>query len=217
MVTREHGAYDSRHKNLPLGEYLAFLSVKFSVNPDEFFQALTSLKEPKKIRCGSLLIEFRGMIGNERIFLMTRESAVVGQFRVPESFLLGEFNPIKSFMDCDRIRRFLAKKAVAVQSGFIGGLSVGMKHVTLSAKVLEVQKPASVFTRYGETVSVTNAMIGDETGTIKLCLWDTQIQIISKGDTIHIKNARAFAFKGEKQLRLERNGTISVEEKTITA
>ena len=202
---------------MPLGEYLAFLSVKYSVNPDKFFQALISLKEPKKITCGSLSIEFRGRIGNERIFLMTRESAVVGQFRVPESFLSEEFNPIRTYMDCDRIRRYTAKKAYAVQSGFIGGLSVGMNHITLSAKVLEIQKPASVFTRYGESAVVANALIGDKTGTIKLCLWDAQIRVVSKGDTVHIKNARAFAFKGEKQLRLGRNGTISVEqEKAIT-
>jgi replication factor A1 len=202
---------------LPLGEYLAFLSVKYSVDPDKFFQALISLKENKKITCGSLLIEFRGKIGNERIFLMTRESTVVGQFRVPESFLSEEFNPIKTFLDCDRIRRYNAKKSYAVQSGYIGGLSVGMTHISLSAKVLEIQKPASVFTRYGESAVVANALIGDKTGTIKLCLWDAQIRTVSKGDFVHIKNARAFAFKGEKQLRLGRNGTISVEqEKAIT-
>jgi replication factor A1 len=175
------------------------------------------LKENKKITCGSLLIEFRGKIGNERIFLMTRESTVVGQFRVPESFLSEEFNPIKTFLDCDRIRRYNAKKSYAVQSGYIGGLSVGMTHISLSAKVLEIQKPASVFTRYGESAVVANALIGDKTGTIKLCLWDAQIRTVSKGDFVHIKNARAFAFKGEKQLRLGRNGTISVEqEKAIT-
>jgi replication factor A1 len=198
-----------------LGEYLAFLTVKYSVNPDKFFQALISLKEPKKITCGSLSIEFRGKIGNERIFLMTRESSVVGQFRVPESFLSEDYNPIKPFMDCDRIRRYTAKKAYAVQSGFIGGLSVGMNHITLIAKVLEIQKPASVFTRYGESAVVANALIGDKTGTIKLCLWDAQIRVISKGDTVHIKNARAFAFRGEKQLRLGRNGTISVEQEAL--
>src|SRR4030067_2384 len=140
----------SRHKNLPLGESLAFLSVKYSVNPDKFYRALTSLKETKKVACGALTIEFRGKIRNERIFLMTRESAVVGQFRVPESFLMEESNPISAYMDCDRIRRFTAKKENAVRSGFIGGLSVGMNHITLSAKGLEIKKPASVFPPYRE-------------------------------------------------------------------
>jgi replication factor A1 len=207
-----------RHKSLPLGEYLAFLSVKYSVDPGKFFQALVSLKEGEKVACGSLSIEFRGKIRTEKIFLMMCDAAVVGQFRVSESFLSEEGNPISRFMDCDRVRRYLAKKAYAIQSGFIGGLSVGMSHITLCAKVLEIQKPASVFTRCGESAVVANALIGDKTGTIKLCLWDAQTRVVSKGDTVLIRNARAFAFRGEKQLRLGRNGTISVEqEKAITA
>jgi replication factor A1 len=201
-----------------LGEYLAFLSAKFSVDPDKFFQALVSLKEREKAACESLSIEFRGRIRKERIFLMTGDSGMVGQFRIPESFLSENTNPIREYMDCDRVRRYLAKKSYVLQSGFIGGLCVGMSHITLHAKVLEIQKPASVLTRFGESAIVANALIGDKTGTIKLCLWEDQTNGVSKGDTVIIKNARAFAFRGEKQLRLGRNGTISVEqEKAITA
>ncbi len=195
-----------------MGEYLAFLSAKFSVDPDKFFQALVSLKEGEKAVCESLLIEFRGRIRKERIFLMTGGSVMVGQFRVPESFLSENTNLIRESMDCDRVRRYLAKKAYVLQSGFIGGLCVGMSHITLHAKVLEIQKPASVLTRCGESVVVANALIGDQTGTIKLALWDDQTSAVSKGDTVFIKNARAFAFRGEKQLRLGRNGTICVEQ-----
>ncbi len=199
---------------MPLGEYLAFLSAKFSVDPDKFFQALVSLKESEKTACESLSIEFRGKIRKERIFLMTGNSGMVGQFRVPESFLSENANPIRESMDCDRVRRFLAKKAYVVQSGSIGGLCVGMSHITLHAKILEIQKPASVLTRCGETAVVANALIGDPTGTIKLCLWEDQTTAVCKGDKVFIKNAQAFAFRGEKQLRLGRNGTISVEQET---
>lgn len=196
---------------MPLGEYLAFLSAKFSVDPDKFFHALVSLKESEKAACESLSIEFRGRIKNERIFLMTGNSGMVGQFRIPESFLSENTNPIRESMDCDRVRRYLAKKAYVLQSGYIGGLCVGMSHITLHAKILEIQKPASVLTRGGESAVVANALIGDKTGTIKLSLWDNQTSAVSKGDTVFIKNAQAFAFRGEKQLRLGRNGTISVE------
>jgi replication factor A1 len=200
-----------------LGEYLAFLSAKFSIDPEKFFRALVSLKEGDEVSCGNLSIEFRGRIRKDRIFLMTNTTGVVGQFRVPESFLAETDNPIRRFMDCDRVRRYQAKKAYVAQSSFIGGLIAGMSNITLSAKVLEIQKPASVFTRYGQSAVVANALIGDTTGTIKLCLWDPQAHVISEGDTVRIKNARAFVFRGEKQLRLGRTGTISVEqEKAIT-
>jgi replication factor A1 len=201
-----------------LGEYLAFLSAKFSVDPDKFFQALVSLKESEKVACESLSILFRGRIREERIFLMTVDSGMVGQFRVPESFLSEDTNPIRESMDCDRVRRYLAKKAYVVQSGSIGSLCVGMRHIALHAKILDIQKPGSVLTRFGELVAVANALIGDKTGTIKLCLWDDQISAVSKGDAVFIKDAQAFAFRGEKQLRLGRNGTISIEqEKAISA
>jgi replication factor A1 len=200
-----------RYKNVPLGEYLAFFSVKYSVDPDKLFQALVSTKEGEKVLCGSLSIEFRGRINDEKIFLIMNDSTVVAQCRVSEGFLSGRDNPLSEFMDCDRIRRYLARNADAFQSSFIGGVRVGMKHVDLSAKVLEISKPVSVFTRFGNSVAVANALIGDKTGTIKLALWDAQIGSVSVGDNVQIRDAQAFAFKGEKQLRIGRRGTLSVE------
>jgi replication factor A1 len=203
---------------VPLGEYLAFLSVKCSVDPDKLFQALVSAKEREKVLCGSLSIECRGRIRDEKIFLMMDGSTVVAQLRVSENFLSERGNTLRKFMDCDRIRRYLARKADAFQSSFISGLRVGMKHVNLSAKVLEISKSVSVFTRFGNSAVVANALIGDKTGTIKLTLWDAQIGSVSVGDAVQIRDAQAFTFRGEKQLRIGRKGTLSVEqENAITA
>lgn len=201
---------------MTLGEYLAFLSVKHSVDPDKLFQALVSTKEREKVSCGSLSIEFRGRIRDEKIFLIMNDSTVVAQFRVSESFLSGRDNPLRKFMDCDRIRRYLAKKDDSFRSGFIGGLRVGMKHVNLSAKVLEISKSVSVSTRFGTSAVLANALIGDKTGTIKLTLWDAQIGSVSIGDTVQIRDAQAFAFKGEKQLRIGRKGTLNVEQENAS-
>ena len=57
----------------------------------------------------------------------------------------------------------------------------------------------------------TKASIADETGTIKLCLWNGQIGSVSVGDTVQIENARVSAFGGEKQMSLEKTGTLNVE------
>ncbi len=195
-----------------MGEYLAFLSVKYTVDPDKFFQVLVSVKEGEKALCGSLSIKFRGKIRDEKIFLIMKDSEVVAQFRASESFLSERGNPLRKVMDCDRIHRYLAKKADAFKSSFIGGLRVGMKHVSLNAKVLKISKPVSVSTRFGTSAVVANALIGDKTGTIKLPLWGAQIGSVSVGDTVQIKDAQAFAFKGEKQLRIGRKGTLSVKQ-----
>jgi replication factor A1 len=86
----------------------------------------------------------------------------------------------------------------------------GMKKVNVEAEVLETPKPSLVRTQYGSRAMVTNAWIGDETGKVKLCLWNEQAKCITLGDTIQIKNASVTAFKGERQLCLGKTGTITV-------
>lgn len=214
----QNGRRGLREKKVPLGESLAFLSVKYNVNPDKFFQALASTKKNKKAKCGDLSIECRGKIGKERIFLMMEGSKVVAQVRVSEDFLLEKGYPLRKFMDTNRIRRFIAKKSSVLQSSFIRDLRVGMRHVNLNARVLEIPEPTCVYTRFGNNAVVANALIGDATGTIKLCLWNDQIGCVSVGDNIQIRNARAFAFRGEKQLRVGNKGTLKVwQERAIKA
>ena len=84
-----------------------------------------------------------------------------------------------------------------------------MNHVNLKAKVLEVTQPKQVFTRYGNYASLAKAVIEDNTGQIKLCLWNNQIDAVSAGATVQIENARTSTFKGERQLTLGKTGTVS--------
>jgi replication factor A1 len=191
------------------GEYLAFLSIKYEVDPDKLFYALISARENQKSECGKLSIECRGKTQDKAIFLILQDSRVVAQFPIPKEFLLEQNNPIKDFMKTDMIRRYLDKKNKGSHSVLIKDLQTGMCHVNLRAKVLEIPTPKPVFTRYGNCASVVNALIADETGTIKLCLWNEQINSISIGDTIQIENARTFTFRGERQLNIGKIGTLS--------
>ena len=197
-----------RNKASP-GEYLAFLSIKYEVDSSELFYALISAEEKQKSRCGNLSIECRGKTQDKAIFLIMNDSRVVAQFPVSEEFLLERGNPIKDFMKTDMIRRHLVKKSRGSRSLPIGDLRTGMSHVNLKAKVLEIPRPKLVVTRFGNYASVANALIADETGTIKLCLWNEQINSISIGDTIQIENARTSTFRGERQVRIGKKGTLS--------
>ena len=197
-----------RNKASP-GEYLAFLSIKYGVDSGELFYALISAGENQKSRCGNLSIEYRGKTQDKAIFLIMNDSRVVAQFPVSEEFLLEQSNPIKDFMKTDMIRRHLVKRSKGSRSLPIGDLRTGMSHVNLKARVLEIPRPKLVVTRFGNYASVANALIADETGTIKLCLWNEQINSISIGDTIQIENARTSTFRGERQLRIGKKGTLS--------
>jgi replication factor A1 len=138
-----------------------------------------------------------------------RESEVIAQFPILEEFLLNRSNQLRNFMETDRIRRYLAKKARTATANSIKDLRTGMNHVNLKAKILEVAEPKHVVTRYGNYASVAKALIGDETGTIKLCLWNGQIAAVSAGDIVQIENAQVSAFRGERQMSLGKTGTLT--------
>jgi hypothetical protein len=199
-----------RQKKSTLGEHLALLSVKYSVYPNEVFQALVVASKNEKAVCGNLTIEYRGKMKGETIFLITKDNAVVAQFRVQEEFLLRKDNPFESWMSTDKIKKKIAKQNTESVYTIIRDLRAGMKRVNLKADVIEIPKPAQVHTQFGNTVMVVNAIVGDETEKIKLCLWEGQIGVINVGDSIELKNGQVCVFRGEKQLRLGKNGSLCV-------
>jgi len=197
-----------RNKASP-GEYLAFLSIKYEVDPDKLFYALILAEENQKSRCENLSIECRGKTQNKAVFLIMEDSRVIAQFPIFAEFLLSQSNPIKGFMKTDRIQRHIAKKNNGSRFLLIRDLRSGMKQVNLRARVLEIPRSKLVFTRFGNYASVANALIADETGTIKLCLWNEQIDSIVIGDTIQVQNAQISTFRGERQLNIGKKGTLS--------
>jgi hypothetical protein len=204
-----------RHKQ-SIGPYLAFLSVKYEVDPEKFFSALIKAVENRKSNCGPISIECRGEINAKRIFLITNSARGLAQFRVPEEFLLERDNPLGKFLETDKILRYLSMKGRAIHSRAIKDLRSGMKHVNLKAKILKVAEPRRVITRYGNYASVAKAVIGDETGTINLCLWNEQIGSVSVGNTVQIENARASLFRGERQLSVGLRGQLNNVEDIIS-
>lgn len=190
-------------------EYLAFLSAKYEVDPDELFYALILAQESRKSTCGSLSIERRSETRDKAVFLILANSEVVAQLPIMKEFLLRKGHPIRDYMGSENIRRYLDKKARQSAVHTIKDLKSGMTQIRLKAKVVEISKPNIVFTRYGNCASVANALIADDTGRIKLCLWNEQIQGVSVGDTVQIENGRTSTFKGQRQLNIGRKGLLS--------
>ncbi len=199
-----------RQKKSTLGEHLALLSVKYNVYPTEVFQALVSARRNEHAACGSLVVEYRGKMKGETIFLITKGNAVVAQFRVDEEFLLRKDNPFESWMNTDKIRKKIAKQNTESVYSAVKDLRAGMKRINVKVEVLEIPKPAQVHTQFGNTVLVVNALVGDETGKIKFCLWEGQIASITLGDKVEVRNAQVCVFRGERQLRLGKNGALTV-------
>ncbi len=118
-------------------------------------------------------------------------------------------------MDTSRVRKEIAKQNPKPAHIKIGDLHAGMKKINVIAEVLETSEPSKVHTQFRDNALVSNASIGDETGKVMLCLWDQQVNAVSVGNFIEVKNAHVATFKGENQLRLGRNGTITIMEKPV--
>jgi len=89
-------------------------------------------------------------------------------------------------------------------------LKLGMKRVELTAKVIEKSDPREVTTRFGDTSRVATAVVQDDSGTIKLSLWNETIDQVNVNDTVKIENGYVTTFKGETQLNVGRYGRLSV-------
>jgi len=89
----------------------------------------------------------------------------------------------------------------------IADVRYGSRDVELVANVKELGEIREVKTKYGRTV-VMNALIEDETGSMKLTLWGNQIDKVKKGDKIRIKGGYVREFNGELFLNVGRNGTL---------
>lgn len=94
----------------------------------------------------------------------------------------------------------------------IKDLRNGMKRVEIEAKVSEKSETREVMARFSDTTHrVATAIIGDETGTIKLTLWNEQIGQVNVNDKVKVENGYVTSFRGEIQLNIGRYGKLSVE------
>ncbi len=202
------------HKKPAIMDYLAALSIKNSAHLPEIYQALVVARGTHKTACNDLTVEYRGSVKNEAIFLITRDTSVVAQFRMEEELLQRKDICFEKWMNTEKMRRQLNRRTPKT-SVSVEDMRHGMKKVTLEAKVLEAPEGSIIRTRYGNSAKLTNALVGDETGAIKLCLWNEQADLLVVGDTVQIKDALVATFKGERQLRLGKNGTITILQKKV--
>jgi len=191
-------------------ENLARIAILHKVDASEFFNRITEAWNHEGSECEQLVIECRKRTKNSAIFLFTTGRKVVAQFPISITILRGK-NQLESYTKTIFARISSVKNFEGVNSK-IGDLKVGMKKVSLKAEVLEIPKSKIVYTRYGTTACVSNALIRDETGSMKMSLWNQQINTVHKGDVIDVKHGTVAWFSGERQLRLGRSGSLCVIE-----
>ena len=95
----------------------------------------------------------------------------------------------------------------------IADLRNGMKRVSIEATVKEIGTPRQVMSRFGtETYTVADAIVADESGSIKMTLWNEQIAQVKVSDRIKVENGYVTSFKDEVQLNVGKFGKMTVNQ-----
>jgi len=96
----------------------------------------------------------------------------------------------------------------------ISEIRLGMSGITVEGKVIDKTEARRVQTRYGLR-SVCDATLEDETGSIKMSLWEEAIDMVNIGDKIRISDVYVTEFRNQLQLNMPRSGKLEVIEKNI--
>ena len=94
----------------------------------------------------------------------------------------------------------------------INELKAGMNVESLKGKIAELKEPREVNTKFGTTIVLTEAMLEDDTGSVKLVLWGDQANDIKEGATVEITGAFTKEFRDEIQLSIGKKGAIKAVE-----
>jgi replication factor A1 len=103
--------------------------------------------------------------------------------------------------------------AVNIKPQKIADIKTGMNGLNLIAKVIDTGKVRTFARKDGTTGKVTNVTLGDDTGKIRITLWDKKAEEpgFKAGDTVEITNAyaRENTFSNQTELQLGSGGGIA--------
>jgi len=90
----------------------------------------------------------------------------------------------------------------------VDALKPSLRSVNVTVKVVDIGDPHSVTSRKDIIVHrVAEALVGDETGSVLLNLWDDQIDTFNNDDVIEVQNGYTSLFRGFLRLNIGRHGT----------
>ena len=93
----------------------------------------------------------------------------------------------------------------------ISEIQRGMSNISAEGKILDISEVREVNTRYGKR-NVADAMVEDDSGQIKISLWEDQITSVRVGDKISISGAYVTEFRDVLQLNIPRSGKLELQK-----
>lgn len=193
-------------KSIRTLEYLALIAVKYNIEAKEFLEYIKESLDKGESEQKQINVKCRQKNKDSAILLLTVGSDFVAQFPISTRIFQNE-KQLESYINTIKARKELNRK---ISNPKIEDLKDGVKYQSLKVKVIEIPEPNIAYTRLGTQAHVSNILVGDETGTIRMSLWNKQINMVSEGDMIEIKNGTVSSFRGQLQLRIGRRGKLKV-------
>lgn len=88
----------------------------------------------------------------------------------------------------------------------------GMRRIDLDLKIVEVEEPRPYVSRAGREGRVTTAIGEDESGRIKISLWDKDVDRVKVGCMVRIRNGYSRLFRDEVHVSAGMYGRLEVVE-----
>jgi replication factor A1 len=91
----------------------------------------------------------------------------------------------------------------------VGELTPASRAVNVTAKVVSKSEIRDIpMGRDGSAHRVCDALVGDETGSVYLTLWDDNIGKVNENDTVRVENGYVTLFKGNMRLNIGKYGKL---------
>lgn len=91
----------------------------------------------------------------------------------------------------------------------IKDLSPRSRHVDIVVHVTSLSPERRVVSRRDRRAHrVAEAVVEDDTGAIRLTLWDDDIDVVRVGDTVRVRNGYVKRFKGSMRLKVGQRGAL---------
>jgi len=187
--------------------YLIRVSEKYGLETRRFLACFSDAWLRERSSYNGILIRCRRKDKSDGIFLVTQGQKVIAQLSLSEALLkqLPDID-LESFPPTS-IKKIETPKASDMQ---IKDVKFGIKWVNLKARVIEKSVTKGILSKFGNHLVLSTATISDNTGSVKLMLWNDQTNMGSTGDTVQIENGRIGRFRGELQVCVGRNGKLKV-------
>jgi hypothetical protein len=189
---------------------IAHIAAKYELDPGILLKAFNRAWINEEFQYETLNIKCRTVNQNTVTFLVTIDHKVVWQFPIDTNILEKSELFKHSIPD---IPIPLHRKYEPGKKN-IEELRAKMRGISVNARVVEIPPKRLVNTRYGFESFVSNVLLADKTGTIRLSLWNDRIDEVVVGDTVNIDNASVSVFGGKLQLRIGRKGTMNIDTST---